>query len=156
MLSLGSPGNSILRINGNLNRAGIGTDVPAADLEIRSGNNINFPQLQITQTTTGEFGRLRFKKLLGQFWDVAATHGASTIVDDRLNFYNSRTGTQIGFNAFGAIVLNNSAVTSGQVIQSNGGGTATAWVSPTNTLYNATGVVNAGLPYSADGTPTTI
>ncbi len=154
VLSLGSMGNNILRLNGNLNRAGIGIDVPEASLEIRSGGGFSAPQLQVTQTTS-DFGRIRFKNLLAQYWDIAALQGGA-VADDRLNFYNSRTGAQFGINGHAALLLNNSAGTTGQVIQSNGTGAAATWVSSTNTLYNNTGVVTAGLPFAADGTPTTL
>jgi hypothetical protein len=151
VLTLGSQGNNILRLNGNLNRAGIGTDQPAADLEIRTASGFANPQLQVTQTNANDFSRIRLKNTNTTYWDIAAFHGASA-ADDRLNFFNQRTGSQFGINGNAALLFNNSAGGAGQVLQSNGAGATPSWVASTNTLYNGTVMANATATVTSNNT----
>lgn len=77
-------------INGNFGvrgAAGIGTSSPQAKLHISSGDGANFPQAQITQTTAGEFARLRFNVSGNNLWDIAV--GSSSNV---MNFFVQGAG----------------------------------------------------------------
>lgn len=156
ILNLGSQGNHILSLNGNLNRAGIGTDVPNANFEIRSANGFSAPQLLIRQTNVNDFSRFRFTNSTGSnYWDIASYHGA-TAADDRLNFYNGRNSAQFSLNGNGALIFNNNAGTAGQVLQTNGAGNSPSWTSGTNALYNNTNMVTASSSYdiTSSATPT--
>jgi hypothetical protein len=133
------------RTNGNVDRmvltkdgrVGIGSLVPEADLEIKSAG---FFQLQATQTNSAASSRIRMKTPTGA-WDIDAFHGA-TPADDHLTFTDNRTDAMVGVNGRGALLVNNSAGTTGQVLQSNGAGSSASWASSTNALYNNTGVAN--------------
>lgn len=70
---------------------GIGTVGPAARLQVFSGGNINTPQAMVTQSTSGDFARLRLTATGSPTaWDIAA--GTASGV---MNFYASSTGRNV-------------------------------------------------------------
>lgn len=94
VLSIGSQGNNILQLNGNLASAGIGTDNPGGKLEITSLSSV--PQLMITQQSTGDYARIRFRNgntaTSTHFFDAAAFISATSVSGDKLSFFHNVAG----------------------------------------------------------------
>jgi hypothetical protein len=89
---------------------GIGTTGPAAKLQVISSGGIGTPQAQITQTTAGDYARLRFDASgSSTSWDIAA--GSSGGV---MNFYAGSTAKNV-------MSLNSNGTASVQVLSITGG-----------------------------------
>ena len=129
VLSLGAQGTYLLQLNGNLGRAGIGTDNPVGKLEIYSTGSV--PQQVLTQISTGDFSRLRLRNgnslTNTRYWDIAGFVANTTAADDRLNFFSNNAGNVLGLAGNGAIYINGNAGSSGQVLRSGGSGGAAYW-----------------------------
>ena len=70
---------------------GIGTTGPGAKLQIVSGGDIGTPQALLTQTTSGDYARLRFSATGSpSAWDIAAGTGGGI-----MNFYATSTGRNV-------------------------------------------------------------
>ncbi|MBL0134760.1 MAG: hypothetical protein IPP79_12575 [Chitinophagaceae bacterium] len=138
VLSLGAQGVNLLQLNGNLGRLGMGTDNPSGKLEIYSGPGV--PQQVLTQTSTGDFSRIRFRNgnslVNTRFWDAAAFIAPTGAVDDRLNFFSPVGGNILGLSGTGAVYFNGNAGNAGQVLKSNGAAGAAVWTEP-ETMYTA-------------------
>jgi len=128
---------------------------------IVSNSNGFEPNLLITETETNDYARLRFTNSTpNQFWEmdfintgVANTeifnlwNGMNGVVltvkgNGNLGIVNSNPTERLDVNGnvkfSGALMPNNSAGTSGQVLKSNGPGVAPGWVSSTNALFSNT------------------
>lgn len=144
LLSLGSQGKYIIQLNGTSGRAGIGTDAPAAELEIKS-TNAAIPKLMLTQPQS-IFSplRMRFSDAnTSKFWDIVSVTGDNATAAT-LSFSNSNTGAaSFGINGNAALLLNGNAGTAGQVLQSRGNAQSAQWASSTNQLYNGTNMLQA-------------
>lgn len=94
VLNLGSQGYNILQLNGNLNSAGIGTDNPAGKLEVSSLSGS--PQLMLTQQSTGDYARIRFRNgntaATTHFFDAAAYISSTSVSGDKLSFFHNTAG----------------------------------------------------------------
>ena len=66
-----------------LGKVGIGTTSPAAALHVSSSGTFYAPQLQLTQTTPGDYARIRMGDGASANWDIAAGIGT----DNSLHFY---------------------------------------------------------------------
>jgi hypothetical protein len=108
VLSLGSQGYNILQLNGGLNSAGIGTDNPGGKLEVTSLSGL--PQLMITQQSTGDYARIRFRNgntaATTHFFDAAAYISSTAVSGDKLSFFHNVAGdvltiTGDGFTGIG-------------------------------------------------------
>ncbi len=83
-------GNDIY--NSNSGNIGIGTTNPLAKQEIKSGSNVYYPQLRLTDTTENNYSRLSFTNThTNKDWTIAALT-TDNIQNDRLNFYHSTGG----------------------------------------------------------------
>lgn len=93
IIRIGTPGTQTATfIAGNV---GIGADNPVAQLEVASGGNLSSPQLQLDQTSSGDFARLRMTSgASGGVWDIAAGGSGSHV----LNFFVSPTAGSSGTN----------------------------------------------------------
>jgi hypothetical protein len=92
--------NSIMFDNGS--RVGIGTTSPEAKLHALSGGFT--PQLQLTQTVTGDpqgqsFARLRFNVGTSNFWDIAVGEAANNV----MNFFRQGTGNVMTLRSNGTV-----------------------------------------------------
>ncbi len=89
---------------------GVGTTGPAAKLQVVSGGNINTPQAQLTQTTSGDYARLRFTATgSSSSWDIAAGSTAGV-----LNFYAGSTAKNVmSLNANGTVSVPVLSITGG-------------------------------------------
>lgn len=118
------------------------------------------PNLMIRETESTDYARLRFDNTTsGKFWEIAAINNATTtneyfqIWHPTGNLLSLRGNGNLGLGVIapaqkldvagnvqftGALMPAGNAGTSGQVLRSNGAGTAPTWVSSTNSLYNNT------------------
>lgn len=152
LLNLGSQGKYILSLNGNLGRAGIGTELPGADLEISSTGSA-VPKIMLTQpqTVTSPV-RMRFlNSFNNQYWDIA-TYSADNAFGSTLSFINSNTGsTGFGINGNAAMIVNGTTGTIGQSLHSRGPAQPAYWASSTNQLYNNTTMLEVTEPFAGTG-----
>lgn len=147
VLSLGTQGNKVLHVNGNTQRIGIGTDAPTAPLGFAAvlGKKISlFPNgandygLGISST------RLQ---IFSDGWaggDVAIGTDAAGVFTERLAVKNN-----------GALAVSGNTGAAGQVLQSNGSGTAPTWVTRNaltyNSVYSSTTPTNVWIDPTAPG-----
>jgi len=118
------------------------------------------PNLMIRETESTDYARLRFDNTTsGKFWEIAAINNATTtneyfqIWHPTGNLLSLRGNGNLGLGVIapaqkldvagnvqftGALMPAGNAGISGQVLRSNGAGTAPTWVSSTNSLYNNT------------------
>lgn len=111
-----NPGNVMtLTTQPNLSfgQVGINTTTPGAVLEISSGTPFGTPQVEVTQTTSGDFARLRLKNVNSSggvpFWDIAAGPNGNT----NLNFFAQGSGNIMSLSTGGVSIKGNLSV-SGQ------------------------------------------
>ncbi len=88
---------------------GVGTTSLAAALDVRSAGGQSVPQGMLTQTTSGDYARLRFVSPSNSGWDIAVG-GTSNI----MNFYAGSTNRNvISLNANGTVSVPILSVTGG-------------------------------------------
>lgn len=93
---------------------GINTTNPGAGLEVVTPSSFDTPQVKVTQTTPGDFARVRLNNATAPagsvpFWDIAAGPGDNS----QLNFYAQGAGNILSLTTSGAAINGNLSV-SGQ------------------------------------------
>jgi hypothetical protein len=87
-------GRTALIIKGD-GEVGIGTSFPDATVHVKSSSAV--PQLQLENTSTNNYARIRMSNGAANYWDVAA--GAA--LNDELNLYSSLRGNILSLRATG-------------------------------------------------------
>jgi hypothetical protein len=127
VLSLGTQGNKVLHVNGATQRVGIGTDAPNAAL--------GFPPVLGKKITlypgpTGDVG-------IGVGGNRLQLYADNPNADVAMGYDQAGVFTErFAVKPTGALAVNGDVGAAGQVLQSNGGGAAATWVSPTSAAYN--------------------
>jgi len=149
VLSLGAQGNRVVYVNGSTQRVGIGTDVPTAPL--------GFPatlthKITLYPGATGDAG-------LGMTGNRVQIYSDNPNADVALGYDAAGTfNERFAFKPTGALAVNGSTGTAGQVLQTNGASSAATWVSPTNAVYNSAqqGVCVFGTTLNSNSPETTV
>jgi len=129
VLALGAQGNKVLYVNGNTQRVGIGTDAPNVPL--------GFPpslgkKITLYPGATGDVG-------FGVAGNRLQIYSDNPNADVAMGYDAAGTfNERFAVKPTGALAVLGSVGSTGQVLQSNGGGSAATWVSPTNAAFNNT------------------
>jgi hypothetical protein len=84
---------------------GIGTDTPAAALDVRIDSSIGLPQAFLVEEGD-DFSRLSFGNTeSSRFWTLAALTRGTNTLDDRFNLFHSTSGDVIRINGEGHVGL---------------------------------------------------
>lgn len=126
VLALGTQGNKVLHINGNTQRVGIGIDAPNAPLGFPASLG---KKITLYPGATGDAGL----GMAGNRLQIYADNPNADVAlgYDAAGVFNERFAVK----ANGALAVNGSTGSAGQVLQSNGSGAAT-WGNATNLAYN--------------------
>lgn len=115
----------------------------AAGLVVSSSSTTSSPQLNVEETTDGNYGRIKFTNYPNptNSWTMAGLNTAIA-ANDRFNIYHSAAGDVLSITGDGktlikgATAFNNSFGTAGQVLQSNGNNAAPTWVTPASSAIS--------------------
>jgi hypothetical protein len=147
VLALGTQGNKVLFVNGNSQRVGIGIDAPSAPLGFAAllGKKITLYPAGANDYGLGiSSGRLQIFTDGGAGGDVAIGTDAAGTFTERLAVKNN-----------GALAVSGNTGAAGQVLQSNGSGTAPTWVTRNaltyNSVYSSTTPTNVWIDPTAPG-----
>ena len=91
---------------------GVGTNAPAASLDIASSGGIGFPQLRLDQQQANDYSRLRFQPSSLAYWDIAV--GANA-----MNFYVSGVGNAMSLATNGNLTVAGTVTAHGVLLTSD-------------------------------------